>query len=379
MSEPGWLVWQDLRAAPGTNLAVVLGLALLVAGPSAAWVAVDTAERALWGRAEATPLVVGPPGGALDLVLGAVYFQGTPSRTLPFSVREALPHAVPLHLGHHAGGVPVVGTELSYLEARGLTLASGRTPAVLGEVLAGASVAAARGLGPGDQLRSDLVGGASLLEGYPAVLTVTGVLAPSEGPDDQVLLTDLKTAWVLDGALHGHQALTPDAALDPEAEVLEASAALFLEPELTAETAARFHLHGEVGDQPVHAVLLFPDSAREHDQQLAALVLDPDVAVARPPVVVAELIARFVAIRDVVAQLWLGVAMATLLLLLSLVRLQSDARAEQWATLERLGASRAFLHGVRALGWLVRFGAAAVLVGLVAWLARLFTLSQVSV
>ena len=186
----------------------MLGLGLCVAFllPLFSWQGVAALEQTLLQRARQSPVLLGPPGSRTDLVLGALFFQGRVQGALTVEDVNALQERVqgtvlPLGLNASAQGRPLVGTEPAYLASRGLVLAEGRRFAVVGEVVAGSET----GLGVGDSLRSDV---SSLydVQGSSLVVEVVGVLEPSGGPDDRILLTGMATTWAAQGLLHGHEA-----------------------------------------------------------------------------------------------------------------------------------------------------------------------------
>lgn len=339
------LALRAMAAAPSRSLAVSVAIGVLVFLP---WFTVSVgrlAESELLARAQATPLVIGAAGDEFDLVMSTLYFRGTVGETVPASVAEALRDAdhgtvVPVHLGHTAGGAPFLGTTLDYLDVRGLTVAEGRRPAVLGEVVVGAEVARDFRLRPGDTLRSDQSNLYNLAGAYPLLLRVVGVLAPTGGPDDGILLGDVKTAWVLDGLLHGHEAVTEDDAVGGDGEVLEASLALFLFSEITPETLPTFHLHGAAEDWPLTAILVFPRDARSHDQVLGDFAVDPLRQAVRPEGVVRTLLGIVLRIQELLAAYVGLVTVATVGLLGVVLALVGRLRAREVALLRALGAGR---------------------------------------
>ena len=92
----------------------------------------------------------------------------------------------------------------AYKALRGLSVAEGRLPAMLGECVLGARAAERLAVSTGDHVVSSPESVFDLAGVYPLKLEVVGVLAPSHGPDDQAVFVDLKTAWVAEGKGHGH-------------------------------------------------------------------------------------------------------------------------------------------------------------------------------
>lgn len=252
-----------------------------------------------------------------------------------FEARDGL-SVVPVHLGHAASGVPVVGTTLAYLERRGLSVADGRAPAVLGEVVVGAGIASSRGIGVGDQLRSDVRNPYDVSAAFPLLLQVVGVLEATGGADDDVLIADLKTAWVMDGLLHGHGG---GEVLAEDADNVALAPSLFFHTEIDADNLGAFHLHGGPETRPVSAILAFPDDARAHDTLLGVLEVDARLQGVRPEPVVRGVLGIVLQV-----QAWLSGAIglvwaATLALVATIVSLSLRLRAAELTLLRRLGAS----------------------------------------
>lgn len=343
-----------LGSAPGQSATLVLGTALALFLPAFTWLAADRVEDALLARATSTPVVVGAKGEAFDLTIAALYFRGTVRDRVPYALHNELAalgygRSVPLHTGHTAQGVPVVGTSLGYLAARGLTVVRGRRPALLGELVAGAAVAREFGLGPGDTLRSDQTNLYNLAGAYPLLLEVVGVLAPTGTADDDALFADVKTTWALDGHLHGHEAVTEADAVavtrseDGSVESMEASAAIFLFQELDERTRGSFHAHGELASLPLTAAVVFPDSARHHDQLLGDLALRDDVRAIVPEDIVRTLLGIVLQARDVAVASFVLVAASTVAFLGLVFVLTWRLRADELRLLERIGAARGTL------------------------------------
>lgn len=355
-----------LAAHPVRAGILVLGLALALAMPAFTLLAADRLEDTLLARAESSPVLIGHKGNEFDLTMSALYFQGDVRDPVPAGVADEVRArgyglAVPLHTGHSAAGLPLVGTTLDYFDARGLTVTEGRRPALLGEVVVGAQAAATSGLRPGDKVRSDLTNLYNLAGSYPLVLEVTGVLAPTGTPDDDALFVDVKTAWAIDGHLHGHTEVTEDNALPPTpggegegegVENLEATAAIFLETEVTDATRASFHLHGDPGELGVTAILVWPEDARAQDQLLGDWALEETQRAVRPVEVVRTVIGIVLQVRDGLIA-WFGlVATSTLAFVGLVLTLSLRLRHDELTLIRRMGAARGtvtLLVGVEVL------------------------------
>jgi putative ABC transport system permease protein len=348
------LAWRSLRAAWARSVVVALGVAVAAFLPLVAWRGEAVVGDALRARARSTPIVVGRKGSDLELALGALYFRGRVRDPLSWADVERLRDrgdatVIPLHLGATSGGLPVVGTTLAYLDRRGLVVAEGRAPAVLGEAVVGAAAARARGLHPGDRVQTDQTDLYDLAGAYPTRLEVVGVLAPTGTADDDALLVDIKTTWLVGGALHGHAAQQGEA--DP---------GLFLFAEVDPSALGSFHLHGAASDWPVTAALLFPRDARAHDQLLGQLAVDERLQAVRPVEAVETVLG--VAARALrVLRVMLGLVAAATLAFVGLVAaLVVQLRRREVELMVRVGASRARVAAVLGteLGLLLLAGAA---------------------
>src|SRR5210317_1632159 len=102
MNDILYLAWRYLRFNRGKAVVLVGSISLILFLPAALQVVVREAARVLTARADATPLLLGARGSAVDLTLGALYFR-EPSLD-PTSYAEAervtssgLARAIPLH------------------------------------------------------------------------------------------------------------------------------------------------------------------------------------------------------------------------------------------------------------------------------------------
>lgn len=344
MRDAFFLALRYLSAAPGQTTVLITGIAVALFLPLFTILGTEKLEDALLQRAQDTPVLVGAPGNEFDLTLSALYFSSRPRQTIPYAARRDAGRygvAVPLHVASTVSGSPLVATDLEYLRQRSLTLSEGRTPALLGEVVAGSAVAEAFQISPGDTIRSDLTNLYNLAGAYPALLTVVGLLEPSGSPDDSAFFADVKTGWLLEGRLHGHDAITEETALDPEAAGnLEATAALLLFSELTEENRTQFHVHGDLDDLPVSAVLVFPRSIRRHDQLLGDYALRDDLQAVRPSMVIDRILGVVLQLRSGLSLYMAVVGGSTAAFLGLVVSLSMRLRRSELTLMRRIGCSR---------------------------------------
>ena len=146
-------------------------------------------------------LVLGAKGSPLQLILANVYHIDAPTGNI--NQREAekvLKHpyidsGIPLAYGDNHEGYRIVGTEHSYVEHYGGTLADGALWQAPFEVTAGARVAEDLDLQIGDTFYS-----AHGLKDQTDIhtnktFTVVGILEPSGSVLDQLLLTPMESIW----------------------------------------------------------------------------------------------------------------------------------------------------------------------------------------
>lgn len=347
-----YLALRYVRASPWRTVVLVLGSAVALFLPAFTYLASGRVERALSSRAEASPILVGARGNEFDLTMSSLYFRGQVGATIRYGERRELERrfdavAVPLYVRYTAGGAALVGTSPEYFEHRRLALASGRRPALLGEVVAGAGIARELRLEPGARLLSDLTNLYNLAGSYPIALEVVGVLEANGTPDDDALLTDVRTTWLIDGRIHGHEPVTREQTLDPEAEEdgnLEATAALFLFNRFRPEARDRFHLHGDEADAPLTALLVFPRGfpreRRAHDQILGDYALDESLQAVRPVEVVGTVLGIVLRVRAALESYFTLVSVSTAAFFGLVVALTLRLRRPELELMRRIGCSR---------------------------------------
>ncbi len=346
-----YLAWRYLRANWARSLILVVCTTLIGGLPLATNALLNDSERQLLRRARTTPLLLGSNGSDLDLVVGSLYFRALPRQPLRQADvtavrRSGLAEAIPLLLGHQAQGARVIGTSLDYFSFRHLQPAGGSLFTTLGECVLGSEVARTMGLEPGDTITTSPRTLFDLAASYPIRMKVAGVLRPSGSPDDEVIFTDVKTTWVMSGLGHGHQDLTTasptDLVLEKSKTLVTANAKLAEVPEITAETLASFHFHGDPESFPVSSVIALPRSQRDGDLLRGRYegATAPRVVAIRPETSVRELLVSTFRLRNVFNLVLLLVALAALLALLLVYALSLRLRREEFVTCGRMGARR---------------------------------------
>ncbi len=239
-----YLAWRYLRYHRFKTAILVTAITLIFYLPIGLRVLVDQSAEQLSARAAATPLVIGAKGSPLELVLNTLYFGSDVPATMDYAQFErvadsGLAQAIPVYTRFRVQSHPIVGTSLEYFDFRRLRLATGRQMVTLGECVVGARVASILGVGPGDALVSSPESVFDIAGVYPLKMSVVGVLEFADGPDDDAIFVDVKTAWIIAGIGHGHQDLSrPDAVsgvLSRDDNEIVANAAVMQYNEITAD------------------------------------------------------------------------------------------------------------------------------------------------
>lgn len=375
------LALRYLRRHPVQTCLLACTLSLLLSLPLVLRLLLRQTEAQLHQRAESTPLVLGTRASALDLVLSALHFRLPPPPPITLgdvqtAARTGLATVIPLHLGHHTLGAPIVGTELDYLTRRQLRLAQGKTFLRLGDCVLGAALARERGLAPGGALISSPTQAFDLAGAYPLKMRVTGILAASGTPDDYAAFVDLKTAWLIDGLAHGHDDLTTapaDQILAQKEGNIIGNASVRLYNEVTAQNVSSFHFHGDFKSYPLTAALVFPHDAKS-DALLSGRYQDqkahPTLQLVAPVEWIRSLMATLFRLERLILILLLATGCAGLLIITLVFTLSFRLRQREFQTLADLGIAPRALLTVKLVEILSILLAAALLTALTLPLAH---------
>jgi putative ABC transport system permease protein len=350
MKDVFYLAWRYLTYHRVKSFILVGAIALIVYLPVGLNVLVGQSDEELTARASDTPLVVGARSSPLELVLSSLYFNADTPELTTYAEAErigetGLANPIPLYVRFRARGQPIVGTTLDYFEFRGLGLADGRTMAVLGECVVGAVAAETLGVGVGDAVVSSPETVFDLAGVYPLKMRVVGVLDRAFTADDEAIFVDLKTAWIIQGLVHGHQDLAaPEAAsavLDRNENRITANASVVQYTEITEENIDSFHSHGDRADYPISAVLAVP-----HDEKSGVLLMGryegegETARIVRPRIVIDELLGTVFTVRGFVVGALGLVALATLATAALVFLLSLRLRRREIETILKIGGSR---------------------------------------
>ena len=169
-------------------------------------------------------LVVGAKGSPLQLILSSMYHIDSPTGNISIKAAKAflrpghpiIEKAIPLSLGDNYRGYRIVGTEPGILEFYQAEVETGQLWGKTMEVVIGATVAQAMGLGLGDTFQSThgFDRNEDLLHADADAFIVAGILKPTGAVIDQLILTSTQSVWAVHDS-HGHE--EPTATEDEEA------------------------------------------------------------------------------------------------------------------------------------------------------------------
>ena len=351
MIDSFYLAWKYLGFNRVRSAILVACITLIATLPLALEIIMNESERQLLSRAQATPMLLGARGSALDLVMNSLYFADEVPETIAMSAVDdvmdtGLAAAIPVYVRFKARGFPIVATTLDYLDFRQLEIAQGFPFAMLGDCVIGSAVAKKLGLAPGDNLLSSPQTVFDIAGVYPLKMKVTGILAPTHSADDLAVLVDIQTAMVIQGLAHGHEDLArttdPSVIIDRSETSITANAKLVEFNEITADNIDSFHPHGDAAEFPITGIIALP-----YDDKSGTLLrgryleADAPLQVVRPAEVIDTLIDNIFRIRNVLDTVILLVGLATLLALLLVFALSLKLRQREMDTNFRLGCSRA--------------------------------------
>jgi len=350
MRQTLYLAWRYLAFHRFKTAVLVTSITLIVYLPTGLRVLVDQSSRQPTARAVATPLIIGAKGSPLELVLNTLYFRSDYPEPLHYEQvarvdTTGLALAVPMYVRFNAQGHPIVGTSFDYFDFRRLRIQSGRQLVTLGECVLGSRVARELGVGPGDHVISSPESVFDLAGVYPLRMSVVGVLAYSDSPDDDAIFVDFKTAWVIEGLGHGHMDLTrPEAApgvLTRDSANVVGNASVVQYNEITAENIDSFHFHGDLSEFPVTAVIAVP-----HDDRASAILqgryqgAEETAQIVRPVTVMDQLLGTILTVQSFITAGAVIVGLATLATATLVFMLSLRLRRREIETLFKIGGSR---------------------------------------
>ena len=373
MKDVLFLAWRYLAHNRVKTAVLVGSIMLIVYLPVALRVLVRQSAAELTARAEATPLLVGAKGSPLELALSSLYFESDTPELTTYAEFErmaetGLADAIPLYVRFKVRQQPIVGTSLEYFGFRSLRLREGRAMAMLGECVLGARATKALDVGVGGTVISSPESVFDIAGIYPLKMQVVGVLEPSYTADDVAVFVDLKTAWIIQGLVHGHQDMAaPEAAsavLSREGDNIVANASVVQYAEITPDNIDSFHFHGSAADYPISAVIAVPDDQKSGTILMGRYESPNDPAqILDPSSVMDELLDTVVTVQGFVIAGMLIVGVAALATAVLVFALSVKLRQREIETMAKIGGSRSRIASVLVAEVLVVVLLAVVLAG----------------
>jgi len=345
-----YLAWNYIVFNKLRTFILVTCVTLIAVLPISLEVLLDESEEQLLSRAQSTPLLLGAKGSALDLVMNSLYFDDEVPELISMAavdkvLTSGLADPIPLYIRFNARRFSIVGTTLDYFDFRKLSVQQGRQFAMLGECVLGATVAESLGLKAGDTLLSSPETVFDLAGIYPLKMKVAGVLKRSHTPDDLAIFVDLKTTWIIEGLVHGHQdvnRVTDETLIMQRTETgVVASPKLFQYNQISQDNIDSFHFHGDASLYPITAVIVVPNDIKS-STILRGRYLDKMSAnqIVLPEKVIDGLLQNIFRIKNILDATIVIVGVATILALILVFSLSLRLRQREMHTIFKLGSSR---------------------------------------
>jgi len=350
MKDSFYLAWKYVLFNKIRTMILVICITLIAVLPLSLEILLDESEEQLLSRAERTPLIIGAKGSVLDLIMNTLYFTNETPDFISMNSSKAIDESglalpIPVYNRFRANHFQIVGTTLDYFYFNELQIKDGRFLALLGECVIGADVARQLSLKPGDSLISTPETVFDIAGIYPLKMNIVGVLKQSHTPDDRAVFVDLKTAWIIEGLVHGHEDLekTSDTSviLKRTGDNVVANAKLVQYTEITEGNINSFHFHGDSNQYPITAVIVVPEDNRSGTILQGRYVQDGvQEQIVKPVEVIDELLQNIFRIRNVLDAVIAFVGIATLLAVVMVFSLSLRLRQREINTIFKLGCSR---------------------------------------
>ncbi|MEM7699099.1 MAG: ABC transporter permease [Verrucomicrobiota bacterium] len=357
-----FLGWRYLLRNRWKALLLIAAFTLVWVLPVALLLVVDRVGENLRERALSTPLLAGRAGSPLELMFNGLYFTYPDLATMTLKEVDAIretghAEAIPYYARFSSRGFRIVGTNPDYARFRDLKMAAGRSFLRLGECVVGSNVARELDVEVGGSVISSPEMLFDLAGVYPLKMTVVGELAPTGTADDDTILVDLKTTWIIEGLGHGHQAASDisaefrigegeDSDSGEAAESIRLGAAVPEYNEITPENVDSFHFHGDVGDYPVTGAWVIPTSVKERALLKGDFAQLAELQLIEPAEELEKLLATVFRLRGLVVALLVLVGIAALALGGLVLLLSHRLRAEEFRHLAQLGTGRGMIRAL---------------------------------
>lgn len=210
------LAWQHLWAKP---LLTALNLLLLVLGFGAITfviLASEQTEQQVQRDLAGVDLVVGAKGSPLQLILSGIFHVDSPTGNIPAQAQQTLQahplvaQVIPVALGDSAQGYRIVGTDAQYISLHQARLAQGQWQDSPMQAVLGAEVARTLGWQVGQAFTGSHGLGSGGDEHADRPFRVAGILAPTGGVLDRLILTPVSSVWAVHDTHHEHDDHAPE-------------------------------------------------------------------------------------------------------------------------------------------------------------------------
>ncbi len=350
MIDSFYIAWKYLSRNRVKAVTLVSCIVLIAFLPVALELLLDESEKQLMSRAVLTPLVIGAKGSSLDLVMNTLYFGDEVPELIYMDAADMVGESglaipIPMYARFSARRHPVVGTTIDYFDFRGLAVAEGRGLAILGECLIGSAAASDLGLGVGDEIVTSPETMFDLAGVYPLKMKIVGVLEKTHTSDDLAVFVDLKTAWVIQGLMHGHQDLSkvkdPQLILKKDEENITGSPKVFEYMEITEDNIESFHFHGDPSEYPITAVIAVPFDEKSGTILRGRYLTEGEKhQIIRPAEVVDTLLENIFRIKNVLDAVIVVVGFGTFIAIILVFALSLRLRQREIETIFRIGCRR---------------------------------------
>ncbi len=345
-----FIAWKYLNFNKLKTATMVACIVLIAFLPMALELLLDESERQLLSRAVSTPLIVGAKGSSLDLVMNTIYFGDEVPEIITMAAAERIAESdlalpIPLYVRFHARRHPIVGTTIDYFDFRGLELAAGRQLTMIGDCVIGATVAERLDLEPGSSIVSSPESIFDLAGVYPLKMNVVGVLEKSYTSDDLAVFVDLKTAWVMQGLVHGHEDLSrvkdPQLILERDEKNITGSPKVYEYTEISDENIGDFHFHGDPATAPITAVLAVPNDEKSGTILRGRYLSEGEMhQIVKPSEVIDTLLQNIFRIKNVLDAVIVVVGFGTIIAIVLVFALSLRLRQREIQTIFKIGCRR---------------------------------------
>jgi len=350
-----FVAWRYLRFHTARSLIIIFSLSIVIFVPIFIEIMIASTQDKLLERGNATPLLLGSNGSAIDLTINSLHFSGNKTNDFPISHaldidKTELAYSIPLYTRFKASQHNVVGTTIDYFNFRGLKINKGRNIALLGDAVIGAKAASELGYHINDTIISSSENLFDLAGVYPLQLKIVGILGANGTDDDDAIFTDIKTTWIMAGIGHGHQDLNKSndqsVILEKNDDEIIANSKLRTHNVITASNLDNFHFHGDMKSFPISAAIVVPN-----DHKALSLLLGRyqnnkhNLQLIQPKHSIQVVLDSIFRVKKLFYTIVITISISTLLTIFLAFMLSIRLRAKELNTIFRMGCSKGAIRG----------------------------------